>query len=239
LPVPSAGEVEAGGFGTGGAVRFVFAQSQFLAIQTWFRPFRFAAWSALSALPLFEVSEEPTRPHGRAIVLSSMGEALAQLGRADDARRCWDAALQAFVTLGDSYGQALTLARSGSFEAESGHVELAISMIERSRALREQLGDRAGLADSLSRLGEVHELGGDLERAWATWRRDSLPSAHARTSRRRCGEKLSMIRCSVLPGQSCLAAVRWDDHAGHPRHRPAPAWPDIHAWHRVRSSVRC
>ncbi|WNV83186.1 tetratricopeptide repeat protein [Umezawaea sp. Da 62-37] len=119
------------------------------------------------ALPLFAATEK--RPHGRSIVLASMGEAHAELADIDQARHCWDEALSAFLELDDAYGQAWTLAKRGHAEGMLGHHREAINALERSLVLRLQAGDLAGQATSLNSLGETHYRAGDIASARTTF----------------------------------------------------------------------
>ena len=111
---------------------------------------------------------------GQAVTLNTLGAAYRGLGRLEEARRAYAAALPVFQSLGDAREQALCLGNLGRLEAASGHDAPALadfdSAVDRFRTLADP-PDMAwvleGKARMLRRRGDLEAARGLLEEALA------------------------------------------------------------------------
>ncbi len=111
---------------------------------------------------------------GQAVTLNTLGGAYRRLGRQEDARRAYAAALPIFVRLGDRQEQARNLANLGWLEATAAHDEPALADFDQARSLFSTLGDLPdlagawrGRAEALCRRGRLEEARRAMEEALA------------------------------------------------------------------------
>jgi tetratricopeptide (TPR) repeat protein len=111
---------------------------------------------------------------GRAVTLTSLGVALRDLGRLEEARRAYAEALPIFRSLHDSREQARSLGDLGRLEVDTGQDAAALKDLDDALGLFQTLADRhqiawilAGKAQVLRRHGELEAARGVMEEALA------------------------------------------------------------------------
>ena len=107
----------------------------------------------------------PPGTRGRAVTLTSLGVALRQLGRLDDARQAYLEALPIYQHLGDVREETRSLGNLGRLDAATGHPEEAIHHFDRAQELFHTLSAPPDLAWILEGKPWVLRHRGDLEGA--------------------------------------------------------------------------
>lgn len=102
---------------------------------------------------------------GWAVTRTALGVAYRQLGRLDDARQAYAAALPVFHRLGDSREEARCLGNLGQLEAAAGQDASALASFDRALGVFETLTDPPNLAQILEAKARVLRRDGDLEAA--------------------------------------------------------------------------
>lgn len=102
---------------------------------------------------------------GQAVTLTTLGVVYRQLGRLEDARQTYAAALPVFRRLGETREEARCLGNLGRLEAETGQEAAALADFDRALALFQTLDDPPDLAWTLEEKARVLRRRGDLEAA--------------------------------------------------------------------------
>lgn len=104
---------------------------------------------------------------------ASLGAALMQSGRGDEARPYLEHSIKRAAETGNKQVEASTLVNLGLLEAAGGPElrEAALDHLTRGLALSEELGQTAWVANALRGLGQVQQASGDPESALASYDR--------------------------------------------------------------------
>jgi DNA-binding SARP family transcriptional activator len=106
--------------------------------------------------------------------LNNHGEFCLALGKADEATRCLQEALDIWTAIGGGSGHGNVLENLGRIHLESGRFPEAIASLSEAHRLQQAQGDLLGQADALKYLGEAHRGNGHADEA-----RKSLEAALA------------------------------------------------------------
>jgi tetratricopeptide (TPR) repeat protein/transcriptional regulator with XRE-family HTH domain len=107
---------------------------------------------------------------GQGIARASMGDALRELGRFDEALDELNEALQTFRGIADKHGEGYTLVKLGDTYAHMHRPEEALANFEQALETRREIGDRWGEAETLHSRGRVLLDTGEPEAAREAWR---------------------------------------------------------------------
>lgn len=102
---------------------------------------------------------------GWAITQASLGTVYRQLGRPEEARQAYAAALPILLRLGDTQEQARCLGNLGRLKSTTGQDSAALADFDRALGLFKSLNDSSGLAWTLEEKARILRRRGDLEAA--------------------------------------------------------------------------
>ncbi|SMC92907.1 ATP-binding protein [Kibdelosporangium aridum] len=106
---------------------------------------------------------------GQGIARASLGTALRELGRYDEALDELTQALDIFREIADKHGEGYTLVKLGDLYARLRKPEDALANFEQALATRREIGDRWGEAETLHSRGRLLLDTGEAEAARESW----------------------------------------------------------------------